>query len=518
MVKHHGTKWSLIGQLINRHRKDVYDRWRNYLVAGNNMKKQYWDEDEEKQFLDIVHEALYIIQAEREKNPATYGGKTNEEVVDWGVIADRMNFTRSRLQCQEKWRRMREKNRINGTALAAMVESDERWRMKKARQEIRTMSHADMYHIVLAIPAVNGDAREDKEIVWDAVLESQRKKFHKYTAMLLWSRLRQLVPDQETKDVQQCAHELITMYRSDAATLTLPGDEAFDDAEEEEIMKNTPVRRLRGPEKRETEDGNGEAKVKAKEKSKSESRRKRVVSEAFVVDSDSGPVEEAHDGDSSRANYNETSPAPEQSSGEQSQNVPGLETNGADSQMRDGDDASVDLGNDEDTTAPVPGHDDRGGSIDLGLAVLQLDDQDSEAPHENDSPKRRKSVRSKRKGKEKESSHRTEPADEAAQLELSQPVVRTAGLKGKRKKRHSGETLADLPPQPTKAKTSRKRPRADTAATVNGTEDAEESQRKRKKARRTSKNVPEPEQEVANGDAAISSDSDMDDMSDIPAR
>ncbi|KAH8904528.1 hypothetical protein BR93DRAFT_882749, partial [Coniochaeta sp. PMI_546] len=109
MVRHHGTKWSVIGQLINRHQKDVRDRWRNYLVAGENQRKHQWSEEEEREFLDIVAEVLGIFQAERERNPDSdmfKTGKTNEELVDWNVVAERMKHARSRLQCQEKWRRM----------------------------------------------------------------------------------------------------------------------------------------------------------------------------------------------------------------------------------------------------------------------------------------------------------------------------------------------------------------------------------------------------------------------------
>jgi hypothetical protein len=483
MVKQYGTKWSVIGQLINRHQKDVRDRWRNYLVAGENQRKYYWSEEEEREFLDIVAEVLGIFQKERERNPDSdmfRTGKTNEELVDWNVVAERMKHARSRLQCQEKWRRMRESNKINSTILAGLVEPDQRWRLKRARHEISLMSHADMYHIVLAIPSMDGDAKKDIDINWRPILESQRKKYHHYTAMLLWSRLRQLVPEQEKKNVQQCAKELIKMYQSDGGTFSIPGDEAFDEAKEEEILAEVPPPRRRGL---------GKSPGKGKKKKKLTPAGARTVSDEFVHDSDSDEGDAVDDGDSSRANYNETSPAPEAASGKQSQN-------GGDSQMRDADEVSVDLSNDAD-------HGDRGGSIDLSLDHGHLAGEDQELEQETASPKPRKKSKSKSKSKEKDA---------------------TSSAK-KHKKRYSGEMTLDFTPEKTgfsavntptatgPANPSRKRARADTAGTPNGS--AEVQSPRKKKAKRGSNGMPQGDEQSAAAGGAASSD---DEMEDIPAR
>ncbi|OIW26745.1 hypothetical protein CONLIGDRAFT_634974 [Coniochaeta ligniaria NRRL 30616] len=488
LVRHHGTKWSVIGQLINRHQKDVRDRWRNYLVAGENQRKHQWSEKEENDFLKIVAEALGIFQRERARNPDNdmfRTGKTNEELVDWNVVAERMEHTRSRLQCQEKWRRMREGNKINSTVLAGKLESDQRWRLKRARHEISLMSHADMYHIVLGIPSIDGDSREDVCINWKPILESQRKKYHRYTAMLLWNRLRQLVPNQEKKDVQQCAKELITMYQSDGGTFSLPGDEAFDEAKEEELLADIPPPRKRG---------SGKPKPgKGKKKQRLAPTGTRVVSDEFVHDSDPEEGDGADDGDSSRAEYNETSPAPEAAPREETRN-------GDDSQMRDADEVSLDLSNEA-------GQGDRGGSIDLGLHLAN-DGQlasDRELEQETASPKSRKKSKSKSKPKEKEA---------------------TSSVK-KHKKRYSGEMTLDFTPQKNgfsainapaatdSANTSRKRARADITGTPNGSAEVQSARKKKKTKRGSDAVLQVVEQQPADAGGAASSDDDMDD---IPAR
>jgi hypothetical protein len=486
MVKQHGTKWSVVGQLINRHQKDVRDRWRNYLVAGNNQRKNYWSEQEENEFLEIVAEVLGIFQRERETNPNSdmfKTGKSNEELVDWNVVAERMHHARSRLQCQEKWRRMREANKINTTVLAGQLEPDQRWRLKRARHEIASMSHADMYHIVLAIRSIDSGAKDDIRINWKAVLESQRKKYHLYTGMLLWNRLRQLVPDQEEKNVQECANELITMYQSDGGTFAIPGDEAFDEAKEEQLLADIPPPRQRGTGK--PKSGNGKARQGG------DAATGRVLSEAFVHDSDSEEGEGgADDGDSSRANYNETSPAPE--SGEQSQNE----------RMRDADEASLDLADDT-------GHDARGSSIDLSVDPSnggeQLENIDPELERDMASPKPRKKSKSKSKLQKREPPSSVKKHRKRYSGDMT--------LDPSPKKRYSGEML-DAGPQKTpagSANKSRKRARADDVGTPNGSADPV---RKNKKAKRVS-NVPRVEQQAAVAEDIASSE---DDMEDIPAR
>lgn len=483
MVKHHGTKWSVIGQLINRHQKDVRDRWRNYLVAGENQRKNHWSEEEEREFLGIVGEVLGIFQREREKHPNSdmfRTGKTNEELVDWNVVAERMQHGRSRLQCQEKWRRMREGNKINSTLLAGKLEPDQRWRLKRARHEISTMTHADMYHIVLAITTIDRDARSDNRINWKRILESQRKRYHRYTGMLLWNRLRQLVPDQEKKDVLSCAKELMAMYQSDGGTFALPGDGAFDDAEEEALLTDLPLPRTRG---------SGKAKAK-KEQGRGPSGS-RVISDEFVHDSDSEEDDGANDGDSSRANYNGTSPAPEAAAEEQTRN-------GHDDQMRDADEVSLDLSNDA-------GHDDRGWSVDLGVNLAPGNGHNASDGGEKEatSPKSRKKTRPK------------------AKEEDATPSVK------KHRKRYSGDMTLDVTPKKNgfaaingpkateSAKHGRKRARAEDATDIpNGSAEVQPA-RKKKRAKRASDGVRQVKQQVPGADGAASSD---DDMEDIPAR
>jgi hypothetical protein len=504
MVQQFGTKWSIIGQHINRHQKDVRDRWRNYLVTGNNQRKNAWSEEEESQFLEIVAEVLGIFQRERERNPDSemfVTGKTNEELVDWNVVAERMHFARSRLQCQEKWRRMREANKVNSTLLAAQLESDERWRLKRARHEIASMSHADMYHVVLGIPSFDGTAREDIDINWRPILESQRKKYYRYTAMLLWNRLRQLVPDQENKDVQECAKELIAMYQSDGGTFAIPGDEAFDEAKEEQMLAeiqrqlNIGVAKARDGKKK-VKDGEKKARGgKSKQQTEEGSPEKRVVSEEFVNESDSEDGEGAEDGDSSRANYNETSPVRELASQSQEEAA-----------ARDADEVSLDLANGADNG--------RDTSVDLAVepAVGGDGEQDDnidpqlEQLHTSAAPLKQKSKsKSKLKGKG------TPSAAKKHKKRYSEDMA----LDPSPKKRPNGVTTIEGPaaegPQGDGGggSSSRKRARADAADTPDS---SAVQGRKSKRAKRAAQ-IAEQQADAAEG--VVSSD---DDMGDIPAR
>ncbi|KAH7029291.1 uncharacterized protein B0I36DRAFT_244375, partial [Microdochium trichocladiopsis] len=102
MWEMHGNKYTLIGSLINRHPEDVRDRIRNYVVCGDNRRKDAWSQEEEDRLANIVAEAIDTIRRMREKGESN-SAATDEELVDWQMVSEKMDRTRSRLQCITKW-------------------------------------------------------------------------------------------------------------------------------------------------------------------------------------------------------------------------------------------------------------------------------------------------------------------------------------------------------------------------------------------------------------------------------
>lgn len=83
------SKWTQIGELMGRMPEDCRDRYRNYLVVGENRKKSNWTQDEVDKLMAIVDEQLAVVST-----------------VNWTLVAEKMG-TRSRIQCRYKWNRMK---------------------------------------------------------------------------------------------------------------------------------------------------------------------------------------------------------------------------------------------------------------------------------------------------------------------------------------------------------------------------------------------------------------------------
>ena len=106
-AKHPG-KWKLIGETLNRFPEDVRDRWRNYLVCGDTMKKDFWDREEEENLRAAVRQCIKVA-----RQALSGDGRDalvdEESLIDWQKISELMGRTRSRLQCRNKWRKIKDR-------------------------------------------------------------------------------------------------------------------------------------------------------------------------------------------------------------------------------------------------------------------------------------------------------------------------------------------------------------------------------------------------------------------------
>lgn len=138
LISVHGTKWSKIAALINRHPEDLRDRYRNYLVCGPYQRKDAWDEAEEARLTQYVIDAMEAIDELRGSEPNHHLlTRSYEELIDWQNISERMDRTRSRLQCITKWKSLNV--RVNGKDKLLSGEPDAQisFRLEKARDSCR---------------------------------------------------------------------------------------------------------------------------------------------------------------------------------------------------------------------------------------------------------------------------------------------------------------------------------------------------------------------------------------------
>jgi hypothetical protein len=238
LIDVHGTRWSKIAALINRHPEDIRDRYRNYIICGDSQRKDLWDEEEEMKLTRHVMEAMQLLDEVRSMHPRReLLGKSYEELIDWQDISHRMERTRSRLQCITKWRSMN--LQISGKSHLASLEpgSGVSFQLDRARQQIKVMPDEERFRLLLAIKG--SAAASEAKIPWQKLVDKMyRNEWHRSTQALLWHRMKKHVPDWERKTVRDCAQYLLDQYNQTNELPEVKGDD-FDDAEEMQVIQTS---------------------------------------------------------------------------------------------------------------------------------------------------------------------------------------------------------------------------------------------------------------------------------------
>ncbi|KAK2606252.1 hypothetical protein QQS21_003300 [Conoideocrella luteorostrata] len=231
LINIHGTKWSKIAGLINRHPEDLRDRYRNYIVCGANQRKDAWDEQEEARLTQHIMESMQAIDELRIQKPEKDLLKRSyEELIDWQGISECMDRTRSRLQCITKWKSMNIRTHGSDKLASTQPDSQISFRLEKGRRQIAAMPSEERYRLVMAIQATAVGA--DVKIPWQRLVDKPfRNQWHRFTQMLLWRRLKATVPNHMEATVRDAAEYLVERYNQTGDLPDIP-DDLFDDADE----------------------------------------------------------------------------------------------------------------------------------------------------------------------------------------------------------------------------------------------------------------------------------------------
>ncbi|KAG5980789.1 hypothetical protein E4U55_003660 [Claviceps digitariae] len=236
LINIHGTKWSVIASIINRHPEDLRDRYRNYIVCGSNQRKDAWDEQEEARLTQFIMESMRAIDELRAQDPSkAILQKSYEELIDWQDISERMGRTRSRLQCITKWKSLNIRTHGRDKLVSTQPDSQISFRLEKARRQIAVMPAEERFRLVLAVEktAVGTDVK----IPWQRLVDKPfRNQWHRYTQMLLWRRLKAMVPNHTDTSVRETARYLMDHYNHNGDLPDVP-DELFDDQDEMNFMQ-----------------------------------------------------------------------------------------------------------------------------------------------------------------------------------------------------------------------------------------------------------------------------------------
>ncbi|KAH8668729.1 hypothetical protein BX600DRAFT_510797 [Xylariales sp. PMI_506] len=217
-----GSKYRKIADRINRHPEDVRDRVRNYVVCGDKRKTDIWDKEEEERLIIIIEQALErirVLKADPSNTAFSNTDQDDEELIDWDLVSQNMDRTRSRLQCRTKWKALRgamEGGMIDGQAGRSMDDI-----IRDAREEVASMDSKDLYAIAKAIRDCG--AKADSRIPWAKVKKASRSvsRWSRPALMIVWYRMRRTVPEWIAMRVPDLAGRLCSTYQETKEIPTL---------------------------------------------------------------------------------------------------------------------------------------------------------------------------------------------------------------------------------------------------------------------------------------------------------
>ncbi|KAL4785912.1 hypothetical protein BJX76DRAFT_323026 [Aspergillus varians] len=106
--RQHGPKWTQIADMIGRSSDDVVQRWKNRLEHRGTMNFGKWSAEEMGLLKNALHSAWTRMKAEGyDVGENIYA--MDESLISWGKVSENMQYTRSRQQCADRWRRIRGK-------------------------------------------------------------------------------------------------------------------------------------------------------------------------------------------------------------------------------------------------------------------------------------------------------------------------------------------------------------------------------------------------------------------------
>ncbi|KAI1431238.1 hypothetical protein GGR50DRAFT_91350 [Xylaria sp. CBS 124048] len=221
LFERYGNKYAKIGQYINRHPEDIRDRIRNYLVCGSNLKKAHWSQEETNKLITIVEQAITEIRRLRVKRGLD-DSQPLEDDINWQLVSQGMDRTRSRLQCISKWKAI--KPHLAGGGLDGVIAPMEDI-IKQARETAATMSHHNRSLIIEEI--LKSGAVATGRIPWNKVRARLGSQWTRAALMVVWFRLQETLPNKKKLNVEEACRALLEEFR-------LSGKLEFPDVENDE--------------------------------------------------------------------------------------------------------------------------------------------------------------------------------------------------------------------------------------------------------------------------------------------
>ena len=232
-VAEKGRSWKVVGEMIERMPEDCRDRYRNYHTAGAHQQKQgEWTEREVSQLCKAVNECMQAMAVERRRaKELKYEGRdvpesdTDEEIretelINWGIVSERLGGTRSRLQCSYKWKRLKNEDRIQYQKHEGRIRREikridsgkgpaRNWRLGLSQRKAANMLPGDKYDFLQAL--ADCGAFEERNIRWKSLgSKAFRALWSTSDRKAAWTVLKDEIAGSEDMNYQDIVNRLLT--------------------------------------------------------------------------------------------------------------------------------------------------------------------------------------------------------------------------------------------------------------------------------------------------------------------
>ena len=273
-VAEKGKSWKAVGEVVERLPEDCRDRWRNYLINGDNRNTDTWTDAEVKNLITAVRDCIRVMrQARREEKEQKYAGRdlpdsepdTDEEaeevkLINWQAVSNRMGANgggRSRLQCSHKYGKLKLADRRaymrqireagenmrrleQGRPLKKSTTSNEGWRYRKAMKRIKNMKAGDRYDLLQVLSACK--APEEGGIPWKHLGDDGfRARWSRLERMAAWESMKKEVRGSETMDYDDVVNRLLTKMMAENVEHL---DERWDPEVDEDVNEEGNFKKL----------------------------------------------------------------------------------------------------------------------------------------------------------------------------------------------------------------------------------------------------------------------------------
>ncbi|KAG9229122.1 hypothetical protein BJ875DRAFT_208624 [Amylocarpus encephaloides] len=219
------NQWVKLSGLINRPPNAIKTRWKQVLINGDNLiglrGMVRWTLAEEMKLRDAVADCIKHIQELRRSNKEfakKAQGQSDEELIHWQTVSDKMGRTRSFPKCIAKWKQLQARAAEEGDNLNEYTPSSRSGKryVEDAKRIARDLQAPEILQMLYAIRVT--EAGSESKIPWDRVMGaiqfSTGRGIRSLAHSTCFRKLREKVPGSEDMRLREVLDVLIDAFET----------------------------------------------------------------------------------------------------------------------------------------------------------------------------------------------------------------------------------------------------------------------------------------------------------------